>query len=106
MPCTRGYPWQYVNEAMYYRSVSEKALKKLKGHVTLFRKLLWVARDLAQEVMKIKGQICLEWPTPCRCWSDPHVKEFRNKYNMTRIWLHGCAYGLKRSKGQCTTKSW
>eukprot|EP00959_Pyramimonas_sp_CCMP1952_P416292 8721951-Pyramimonas_sp.AAC.1 len=49
MPCTGGPPWQCVNEAMYYRSGNEKALKQLRGHVTLCRKLLWVARDLAQE---------------------------------------------------------
>eukprot|EP00959_Pyramimonas_sp_CCMP1952_P381919 8003202-Pyramimonas_sp.AAC.1 len=24
MPCTGGSPWQYVNEAMYYRSGNEK----------------------------------------------------------------------------------
>eukprot|EP00959_Pyramimonas_sp_CCMP1952_P134933 2823548-Pyramimonas_sp.AAC.1 len=47
--CTGGCPWQSVNEAMYYRSGNESALKKLMGHATLLRKLLWVARDLAQE---------------------------------------------------------
>eukprot|EP00959_Pyramimonas_sp_CCMP1952_P136946 2865480-Pyramimonas_sp.AAC.1 len=67
---------QCVNEAMYYRSGNEKALKKLRGHVALSRKLLWVARDLAQEVKNRKGQICFGWPTPCRYWSDPRVKEF------------------------------
>eukprot|EP00959_Pyramimonas_sp_CCMP1952_P156005 3263019-Pyramimonas_sp.AAC.1 len=49
IPCTGGPPWQYVNEAMYYRSGNEKALKQLRGHGALLRKLLRIARDLAQE---------------------------------------------------------
>eukprot|EP00959_Pyramimonas_sp_CCMP1952_P147204 3080929-Pyramimonas_sp.AAC.1 len=72
IPWTGGSPRQYVNEARYYRSGNGKALEKLRGHITLFRKLLWVARDLAQEVDKINGRICLEWPTSCRYWHDPH----------------------------------
>eukprot|EP00959_Pyramimonas_sp_CCMP1952_P359044 7517987-Pyramimonas_sp.AAC.1 len=35
MPCAGGSKWQCVNETMYYRSGNEKALKKLRGHVTL-----------------------------------------------------------------------
>eukprot|EP00959_Pyramimonas_sp_CCMP1952_P011698 245851-Pyramimonas_sp.AAC.1 len=56
--------------------------------------------------MKRKGQICLEWPTPCRYWGDPHVKEFLDKYKMTKARLHGCAYGLENSKGQYVKTPW
>eukprot|EP00959_Pyramimonas_sp_CCMP1952_P325428 6811335-Pyramimonas_sp.AAC.1 len=90
----------------YYSSGKEKAHKKLRGHVTFLRKLSWVARELAQEVEKRNGQICLEWPTPCRHWHDPRVKEFLNQHNMTNIKFHGCAHGLKNSKGQSRKKPW
>eukprot|EP00959_Pyramimonas_sp_CCMP1952_P053417 1117419-Pyramimonas_sp.AAC.1 len=72
--------------------------------MTRFRKLSWVARDLAKEVNKRNGQMCLEWPTPCGYWHDPQVKEFLSNYNTTKIQLHGCAYGFKNNKGQYMKK--
>eukprot|EP00959_Pyramimonas_sp_CCMP1952_P136645 2859607-Pyramimonas_sp.AAC.1 len=68
--------------------------------------LFWVVRELAQEVSKREGQICLEWPTPCRYWHDPRIKELLIKHNMTKMQLHGCAYGLKNRKGQHMKKPW
>ena len=106
IPCTGGSPWQYVNEAMYYRNGDQKALRRLKGHRTLFRKLFWTFRRLANEVLKLGGTVCTEWPTPCQYWRDPEVKKFMTENNMMKANLHGCAYGLKNSKGKYMKKPW
>ena len=97
IPCTGGSPWQYVNEAMYYRNGDKAALRRLKGHRTLLRKLFWAFRRRACEVLKLGGTV-FEWPTPCQYWRDPDVKNFMCENNMMKASLHGCAYGLKTAK--------
>eukprot|EP00959_Pyramimonas_sp_CCMP1952_P056585 1181817-Pyramimonas_sp.AAC.1 len=36
MPCTGGSPWQYVNEAHYFRTGNHRALRGLRGIRTDF----------------------------------------------------------------------
>ena len=106
MPCTGGSPWQYVNECMYYRNGDDKAIKRLRGLRTTFRKLFWAFRGLTDEVTQRGGTVCLEWPTPCQYWRDPQVREYLLKNNMIRANLHGCAYGLVNKKKQHMKKPW
>ena len=71
IPCTGGSPWQYVNEKQYYRNQDIDKLKRLKGHISLFRKLFWSFRDLAREVLRKGGIVCMEWPTPLQVLEGP-----------------------------------
>ena len=99
IPCARGSPRQYVNEVMYYRSGDGKSLRRLWVLRANFRKLFWAFRDLTDEVMKRMGAVCLEWPTPCRYWRDPQVREYLMNHSLIRDNPHGCAYGLENRKG-------
>ena len=57
MPCTGGSTWQYVNEHMFLRNGNTKALNRLKGLRTLFRKL-WVGFErIAQHVINMGGNV-------------------------------------------------
>eukprot|EP00959_Pyramimonas_sp_CCMP1952_P288658 6036523-Pyramimonas_sp.AAC.1 len=48
MPCTGGSPWQYVNEARYFRIGSHRAMRRLRGIRTDFRYLFWNFREIAR----------------------------------------------------------
>ena len=43
----------------------KKALRRLRGIRTTFRKLFCAFRELVEEVMERLGTACLEWPAPC-----------------------------------------
>eukprot|EP00959_Pyramimonas_sp_CCMP1952_P107658 2250952-Pyramimonas_sp.AAC.1 len=68
MPCTGGSPWQYVNEAHYFRIGNHRAMRRLRGIRT------------------------------CNHWRDPQVKSFLRELGFAKTALHGCACGLKDSK--------
>ena len=93
MPCTGGSPWQYVNEALYYRTGNHRALRRLRGVRTDFRYLFQNFMVLARAVAKTGGTVCLEWPTQCAYWRDPQVKDFMRELEFSKTQLHGCAYG-------------
>ena len=50
--------------------------------------------------------MCLEWPSQCQYWRAPQVKAFLQKHDFIKAKLHGCAYGLKNSKGNFMKKPW
>ena len=37
IPCTGSSPWQYVNEAMFYRKADARSLRRLRGLRSDFR---------------------------------------------------------------------
>eukprot|EP00959_Pyramimonas_sp_CCMP1952_P274919 5746998-Pyramimonas_sp.AAC.1 len=65
MPCTGGSPWQYVNEAHYFRAGNHRAMRRLRGIRTYFRYLFWNFREIARAAHKTGGAVCVEWPTQC-----------------------------------------
>eukprot|EP00959_Pyramimonas_sp_CCMP1952_P123527 2582337-Pyramimonas_sp.AAC.1 len=65
MPCVSGAPWRCVDEVSHRRSGGAKALRRLRGHRTTFRRLLVSFRGFAECNFKRNGVVCLEWPTPC-----------------------------------------
>eukprot|EP00959_Pyramimonas_sp_CCMP1952_P232575 4860476-Pyramimonas_sp.AAC.1 len=71
MPCTGGSPWQYVNEARYFRVGNHRAMRRLRGIRPDFRHLFWNFREIARAVHKAGGIVCIEWPTLCKYWRDP-----------------------------------
>eukprot|EP00959_Pyramimonas_sp_CCMP1952_P011085 232184-Pyramimonas_sp.AAC.1 len=91
MPCTGGSLWQYVNEAHYFRTGSHSAMRRLR---------------VARAVHKAGGVVCIEWPTQCKYWRDPQVKDFMRELEFVKTVLHGRAYGLKDSKGNFMKKPW
>ena len=99
IPCTGGSSWQYINELFYYKTGNKKALKRLRGLRTLFRRLWLNFVIIAKEVIKTGGNICIEWPLRCLYWKDPHVNQFVEQCSLDSATGHGCAYGLKDSKG-------
>eukprot|EP00959_Pyramimonas_sp_CCMP1952_P180471 3773735-Pyramimonas_sp.AAC.1 len=98
MPCTGGSPWQYVNEAHYFRAGNLRAMRWLRGIRTVFRYLFWNFREIARAVHKAGGFVCIGWPTRCNYWRDPQVKDSMREFECVKTSLHGCAYGLKDSK--------
>eukprot|EP00959_Pyramimonas_sp_CCMP1952_P196185 4101679-Pyramimonas_sp.AAC.1 len=56
MPCTGGSPWQYVNEAHYFRARNHGAMRRLRGSRTDFRYLFWNFREVARAVHKTGGR--------------------------------------------------
>eukprot|EP00959_Pyramimonas_sp_CCMP1952_P116187 2428904-Pyramimonas_sp.AAC.1 len=65
MPCTGGPPWQYVNEAHYFRTGNRRAMRRLRGIRNDFRYLFWNFREIARVVHKAGGVVRIEWPTQC-----------------------------------------
>eukprot|EP00959_Pyramimonas_sp_CCMP1952_P115506 2414514-Pyramimonas_sp.AAC.1 len=55
MPCTGGAPWQYVNEAHYFRTGNHRAMRRLRGIRTYFRYLFWNFREIARTVHEAGG---------------------------------------------------
>ena len=105
IPCTGGSPWQYVNEAHYFRTGNHRALRRLRGVRTDFRYLLGNFVKLAHAVKKAGGIVCLEWPSQCQYWRDPQVKTFVRELALFNTVLHGCAYGLRNRKGDFMKKA-
>eukprot|EP00959_Pyramimonas_sp_CCMP1952_P192723 4029760-Pyramimonas_sp.AAC.1 len=65
MPCTGGSPWQYVNEAHYFRFGNHRAMRRLRGIRTDVRYLFWFFRESVRAAHKAGGAACIEWPTEC-----------------------------------------
>ena len=42
----------------------------------------------------------------CKYWRDPQVTEYLKKHSFVKVSFHGCAYGLKDSKGNFMKKPW
>eukprot|EP00959_Pyramimonas_sp_CCMP1952_P033157 695383-Pyramimonas_sp.AAC.1 len=55
MSCTGGSPWQYMNEAHYFRTGNHGAMRRLRGIRTDFRYLFWNFREIARAVHKAGG---------------------------------------------------
>ncbi len=99
IPCTGGSPWQYVNEARHLRTGDKEALEKLENLRSEFA-LFWKNFEvLAEEVIRRKGFVAIEWPSACSYWKDPRVRMFLLKHGFTKIQIHGCAYGLRAPCG-------
>ena len=97
IPCTGGSPWQYVNEAMFYRKADSRSLRRLRGLISDFRLFLWNFREIAEAVLSRGGVVCIEWPSACQYWRDTQVREFLREHGFRKSVTHGCAFGL------CTT---
>eukprot|EP00959_Pyramimonas_sp_CCMP1952_P113605 2374745-Pyramimonas_sp.AAC.1 len=106
MPCTRGSPWQYVNEAHHFRAGNHRAMRRLRGIRTDFIYLCWNFREIARAVHKAGGVVCIEWPTQCHFWRGPQVKDFMRELEFVKTALHGRAYGLNDGKGNFMKKPW
>eukprot|EP00959_Pyramimonas_sp_CCMP1952_P303471 6350567-Pyramimonas_sp.AAC.1 len=52
MHCAGGSPWQYVNEAHYFRTGNHRAMRGLRGIRADFRYLVWNFREIARAVHK------------------------------------------------------
>eukprot|EP00959_Pyramimonas_sp_CCMP1952_P201799 4219864-Pyramimonas_sp.AAC.1 len=81
-------------------------MRWLRGIGTYCRYLFWNFREIARAAHKAGGAVCIEWPTQCNYWRDPQVKEFMGEFQFVRTALHGCAYGLRDSKGNVMKKPW
>eukprot|EP00959_Pyramimonas_sp_CCMP1952_P428430 8973494-Pyramimonas_sp.AAC.1 len=81
-------------------------MRRLRGIRTDIRYLFWNFREIAGAVHKAGGVVCIEWPTRCNCWRDPQVKGVMRELEFVKTALHGCAYVLKDSKGNCMKKPW
>ena len=106
IPCTGGSSWQYINEMIYLKTGNKRALRRLRGLRTTFRKLWSNFVAIAQEVINIGGNVCIEWPLRCIYWKDPQVVAFCQSLELTAATVHGCAYGLRDSKGTHLKKPW
>eukprot|EP00959_Pyramimonas_sp_CCMP1952_P322137 6740691-Pyramimonas_sp.AAC.1 len=71
MPGTGGSPWQYVNEAHYFRIGNHRATRRLRGIRTDLRYLFGNFREIARAARKAAGIVCIEWPTQCNYWRGP-----------------------------------
>eukprot|EP00959_Pyramimonas_sp_CCMP1952_P444330 9302965-Pyramimonas_sp.AAC.1 len=60
----------------------------------------------ARAVHKAGGIVCIEWSTQCKYWRGPQVKGFMRELEFVKTALHGCAYGLKDSKGNFMKNPW
>eukprot|EP00959_Pyramimonas_sp_CCMP1952_P052579 1099386-Pyramimonas_sp.AAC.1 len=81
-------------------------MRRLRGIRTNFRYLFWNFREVARVAHKAGGVICIERPTRCNYWRDPQVKSFLRELDFVKTALHGCAYGLKDSRGNFMKKPW
>ena len=106
IPCTGGSSWQYINEMIYLKTGNKKALRRLRCLRTTFRKPWSNFVVIAQEVINIGGNVCIEWPLRCIYWKDPQVVEFCRSLGLIAATVHGCAYGLRDSKGTHLKKPW
>ena len=95
IPCTGGSPWQYVNEAIFYRKGDVRSLRRLRGLRTDFRLFWWNFREIAEAVLAKGGTVCIEWPSSCQYWRDTQVREFLREHGFHKAVTHGCAFGLK-----------
>ena len=91
---------------MFHRNGNVKALKRLKGLRTTFRKLWEGFERIAQCVVNLGGHVCIEWPARCTYWKDPEVRKCLHNIGFTSAYLDGCAYGTVNSTGVPLLKPW
>jgi hypothetical protein len=52
------------------------------------------------------GKVAIEWPEGCSYWKLPKVIALCEELGLEKAKLHGCAFGLKNSKGEYMKKPW
>ena len=68
------------------------------------------AEEVAEHNHHLGGYILLEIPSGCGYWREERVIRFVEKYGLTKVKLHGCAYGLVsvvgKTKGEPILQPW
>ena len=94
-PCTGGSVLQSLNIHLY----GERAIKKIKGHYKLFRKLWTSFEEVAEHAIALGAAVFLEWPRYNRYWKEKRVQRFLSKHGFQDCMFDGCVYGLVAKHG-------
>ena len=89
-PCTGGSTLQFLNIAQW----GESAIKKMKGHYKLFRKLWAAFEEVAEHAIALGAAVFIEWPRYNRYWKEKCVRKFLSKHGFQDCFFDGCMYGL------------
>jgi hypothetical protein len=101
MPCTGGSPWQYLNIK------KPGVAAKVRKHWKLFKELWEVFVVVAEKVLKIGGEVVIEWPRGCRYWQWNFVISFLKRNGLCFTDIDGCSLGLTSVRdGGLIMKPW
>ena len=101
LPCTHFCPWQRMNTHRH----GAKYVAKLKKRQQHTRVMLGLALQVAAHILEQGGHVSFEWPANNELWQEPLWLEFEERFNLRRVYFHGCSLGVK-GKEKLIKKPW
>ena len=77
-------------------------LKKRQQHT---RVMLGLALQVASHMIEQGGHVSFQWPATNKLWQEPSWLEFEEKFNLRRVYFHGCSLGV-RGKEKPVKEHW
>lgn len=102
IPCTGGS----IAQARNVHNANHKS--NIAAHHRKFQKLRKNLTTLANEITENTacGHFTFEWPTKNTWWSTPEMKRMKKRFQMLKVNVDGCKFGMKNKNGERQLKPW
>ena len=89
LDCIGGCGWQHVNKN------KEGGPERIAAHRAEFFKMLKAAKCVAAIAQNYDGSIWFELGNSNAYWQEPLVHQFCDRFNVERVRIDGCRFGLR-----------